>query len=130
MVQCVALRDVLRVLSVAELYMPGWTRPLYITRSASLHSTPSLTERGRERERESGNKTYADHRELATTAPEFPFGHATVSGFRLMLPPQAKPAQVRDTGAMISRMVSKGTEAVTGTAMRKVGLVPGRTTWR
>lgn len=56
------------------------------------------------------------------TVALLPLGQATVSGFRVMPPPQAKPAQPTDTGATIWRSVSNGAELASGMAMRKVGL--------
>lgn len=66
-----------------------------------------------------GEETHFDQRE--DTVALLPLGQATVSGFPIMPPPQAKPAQPMETGAVIWRRVSKGAEPASGTAMRKVG---------
>ena len=68
-------------------------------------------------------KTYLDHRD-ETVAP-WPFGHTTVSGLSVMPPPQLKPTQPSDAGAMICRSVSNAVfdDALSGTAMRNTGTV-------
>lgn len=59
---------------------------------------------------------YVDHRDETVT--ELPLGHATVSGLSVMAPPHAKPAQPKDTGAIICSNVSKGAAFASGIAIR------------
>lgn len=68
------------------------------------------------------DETYADHRE-DTVAP-LPLGQTTVSGFRVMPPPQEKPTHASEIGETICRSVSNGAlvDALSGTAMRKTGI--------
>lgn len=57
-----------------------------------------------------------------------PFGHASVSGFAIIPPPQAKPTHVHDTGATICRIVSNGPDWTSGIAIRKTGFAAPRET--
>jgi len=67
---------------------------------------------------------------LEETVAFCPFGHAKVSGLAVMEPPHANPAQAMELGEVISRMVSKGREDVSGMAMRNMGFVPRGVIWR
>jgi hypothetical protein len=91
--------------------------------SAASHVSQYLP-RPSDRTGERDGRTYEAHRELITTLPVSPSGHASVSGLLTMLPPQAKPVQERALGATISRIVSYGgEEGVSGRATRKSGLL-------
>lgn len=64
------------------------------------------------------SRTYNAKR--ADIVAEFPFAHATLSGFHTMLPPQEKPTHLLAIGAVILRMTSYGSVTVLGRAIPKV----------
>jgi len=71
-------------------------------------------------------RTYEAHRLETVADPELPLGHATVSGFNVIPPPQANPVHVKATGLIISTIVSKDEEESEGMARRKMGFDPRR----
>lgn len=96
---------------------------------SKLHFLPLWISRyGKIRKKERAQKTYVDQRDDTTGLPAL--NHITVSGFAVMEPPHANPAQVTTAGEVISRIVSKGGDAVSGRAMRKRGVDPRGWTWR
>jgi hypothetical protein len=54
-----------------------------------------------------------------------PFGYATVSGLKTIVPPQANPTHVVFTGAVIVTIASYGAVMFTGRAIPKLIPVPG-----